>query len=435
MIKKIKRFFDKIENIYLFEVPDEDRHYFKAWEVANGQIFCKEEKSNYIPQEALDLPEQMSLLPTEHKKIAKFDFGKVVENLKQETNYNKIETIKTQFCGAAPFGYLATASSLKIGELINLPIIANFYLGRFINLALAIFIIYLSIKITPVGKMVFLTLALLPMTVQELASFSYDSLHISLIFLFIAYLLKLHFEKNKSLGKKDLWILFTLSLVALNIKFGYFPLAGLIFLVPNSKFKNNKTAWIFKIIFSLINILFFLLLYKIFQFPTVWPEGVNVSQQISFVFDHPFYFIKSVLFSTFQNGLLYLQGIIGIPGPFRTSFPLFTYLLVLMGIPFLVTMEKEKLNFSLKENLLTLSIAIINIFLIFFVLYLIWTPVGNSIVLGVQGRYFVVISLLIALLVSQFKIKFELKHKSLYLSLYLIILFFSVFSSILNLYY
>ena len=64
MKRKIKNFYLKKENIYFFfaaiggllmtflmppfEVPDENAHYYKAWELSGGQLFCQpyEEESN-----------------------------------------------------------------------------------------------------------------------------------------------------------------------------------------------------------------------------------------------------------------------------------------------------------------------------------------------------------------------------------------------------
>lgn len=422
--KKINHFwkkFNRLENIYLvfgllagilmafiippFEVPDEDSHYYKSWEIAGGQIFCQpyEKRSNLIPSTATDLPKYYKL-KKKKKKLENFDFSKVRQEIISKRDYSLVEGERTQFCSAAPLGHLPAAGIFAISRVLNLPFSVSFYLARIANLLISVTVIYLAIKITPIGKKIFLIIALFPIVIQETASLSYDAFHLSLSLLFVATILRFCSQPNLILSKKSYFKNLTLSLVALNIKYGYFPLALLFIVLPSGKFKTKKQEWFAKSLFVALNGFFFLLLYKVFQFPTKWPEGIDIAAQMKFVLLNPIEFFFTVINSLNDNFYFYWESMIGIPGPFREPFPILLYILIFFGLLFFAARTKEDFIFATWQRLIFFISGIVTLFLLFFVLYLIWTPVGKDSVNGVQGRYLVLpfVVMLISLYKSNF---------------------------------
>lgn len=108
-----------------------------------------------------------------------------------------------------PFNYLPLILSIIIGRLFNLGIMPIGYLGRLISAAFYIFLFYHAIKTTPYGKHIFAFIALFPMTIHMITSFTYDSAVLAVTFNFFACLFRVidrkKIEKDKALFELLLW--------------------------------------------------------------------------------------------------------------------------------------------------------------------------------------------------------------------------------------
>ena len=90
--------------------------------------------------------------------------------------------------------YLPAALGISVGRILGLSAMLTFQLGRIFNLLVFILLIRLAIGVTPYWKNLFGALGLLPITLQQAASASYDAIINGLIFLFIA--LCFHCQNN-----------------------------------------------------------------------------------------------------------------------------------------------------------------------------------------------------------------------------------------------
>ena len=76
-------------------------------------------------------------------------------------------------------GYLPQAAGIGLGRLVGASPLVCFYLARLANLFAAVALLFFAIRLAPFGKQLFVLIALLPMTMFELASVSCDALTIS----------------------------------------------------------------------------------------------------------------------------------------------------------------------------------------------------------------------------------------------------------------
>ncbi|MDR2545569.1 MAG: DUF2142 domain-containing protein [Methanobrevibacter sp.] len=102
--------------------------------------------------------------------------------------------------------YLGVAFVIKIGGLFNCSPLFLLYFGRFVNLLIYIVLVYFGIKVVPIGKYMFLLLALMPMSLYLSSSVSADSLNLALSFFTICLFLNLAFKDDK-IHKKDIFFL------------------------------------------------------------------------------------------------------------------------------------------------------------------------------------------------------------------------------------
>lgn len=186
------------------------------------------------------------------------------------------------------FNYLPFIAAILIGRLLHLGIFPIGYLGRIFSAALYIFLFYRAIKTTPAGKHIFTFLALFPMTIHLITSYTYDSAVLAVTFNFFACFFRIRSQKTIKWDKYLFELLIWCVALGL-VKGGAY--AGLLlllvaFLDKKNSCRANLTV-IFLIVAGLIALLCSNLLFnpseEYFQFQSA---EVN-NHEFSFFFKHP----------------------------------------------------------------------------------------------------------------------------------------------------
>ncbi|MDD5464072.1 MAG: DUF2142 domain-containing protein [Candidatus Moranbacteria bacterium] len=445
---KLRNFLAKKENLYLTlalffglmmafinppfaGVPDEHAHYWKAWSIAEGYLYCT--GKDEIPLTATVLPDQIKPIKYDGIKEKKIVVAKLKEKLFESDTAEK-GVIGGANCPSTPFGYISQAAGLKLGQGTGLSALASFYLARVLTLLLSIALFYWAIKVVPFGKIIFLIVGLLPMTIRQFASLSYDGVAIAFAALFLAYVLKLAMEKEKFLTKKNILFLLILSLFGLNVKLGYFALSFLIFILPMSKFKNKRNYWLTTLGFVAINVAFLLVIRSIFK-DIAPPDWTNPAEQMKFILFAPFHFLYAVFDSYYgASGFVpHLEGMIFKVGN-GASFESWLYVLTFFGGLIFIKNTDEEVELSFRQRAIMLTVFLMNFTLIYLALYLGWSKVGAEKVSGVQGRYFLAIVplLIFTFYKAKFSFKFQWikKNLNLLLVIFVVVIFFFVFKTI-----
>lgn len=111
--------------------------------------------------------------------------------------------------------YLPSAPGLFLGILLNLPVIWCLQLGEWTALIFMILTGLLALKLMPVKKELLCALLLMPINVQQCASFNYDASMLPACYLIIVYFIHLKYEKYKITWKSLLYFLIMLIPVML----------------------------------------------------------------------------------------------------------------------------------------------------------------------------------------------------------------------------
>ncbi len=453
MKEKIERFFEKKENLYIVlafgfgllmallnppfaGVPDEHAHYWKAWSIAEGQLQCSGKDA--IPATAAALPDAIKPVINKAFEGKKIIVNKLRIYLGQADN-NETTVIGGANCPATPFGYIPQVIGLRLGKIFNAPALVDFYLARILSLLAAAFLVYWAIRVVPFGKMIFVVIGLLPMTIRQFSSMSYDALQIAFAMLFLAYILKFAVEKTKLLTRNNALFLAALSLFGLNIKAGYFVLSFLVFLFPFSKFKDRKKYWLFTISFVVISVAFFLLMRNVFV-DTAIPTWTNPAQQMKYVISNPFNFVNISLESFYgSKGFFPFMESIFFKVGTGESLSYWVYVLIFFGFIVFLKNNDEEVDLSAKQRWIMFLVFLANFFLIYLALYVGWTTVGADHVSGVQGRYFLVILPLLIFAFYKAKLNFKCdfikKHMSVIFAAFLMVIFLASFFAIYQAYY
>lgn len=378
-----------------FQVPDEYEHYYKAWDVSDGNLIPEkiENKAGvYVPESVKIMTDNV------YQKWKFFILNnqkmdmEYLLNLPLESNNNIfVDISKYAVVTYSPIPYMASALSIAVGKAFNLSPLILLYLGRLGNLILWLFVICLAIRITPIFKWGFLAIALLPMTLFQAASLSADGLAIALSFLIIAIFLKFSLDESiKKINTKQILILFSIILMLGLTKLPYILLIFLFFLIPTRKFGNKKKM---SLIFGFI-FLSTLLIIGIWNFMVnglymPLDPGVSFKDQLFYVLMYPFDFIQALLNTSSKYAADFPILSIGSWAYLDTPLPNWIYGIYFLAIFLISVFDNNSIKINFRQRYIILGLFLLITCSIFLLEYLTWTYVGAQVVHGFQGRYLI----------------------------------------------
>ncbi|MBR2997603.1 MAG: DUF2142 domain-containing protein [Bacilli bacterium] len=392
----------------LFE-PDSYYHFDRAYTVSQNNIidFIK---SNTLKSELY--PSNIDCLNYGNDGNIEnevYDKESITECFKSK----ELITNKDEIRADNKIAFIFSALGIKIAMLFtNSPMII-YYVGRFFNMIAAFFIILFALKIAPNHKRILLSFVMIPVFMQQMCSYSYDSILNALCILIIAYLLKF-FSNNEKIRTRDL-IIYLISILVLFIIKQPYVLVGLpILFVNKEKFgkkKINKYIYLF-IIAVCLGILFFIPKLEKDVVITENSEGrgmtlsslFNIKKTLQLIYYTIRYNLHFYL-ETFIGGLAWLNY------TYLSKVLIYFYLLFL-GIGILSEKQEIKMKRLIKIIIILINIALI--FGIFLAMYLAWTKPTSSTIEGVQGRYFYAPVLCILLCLIPKKNKINISNETFY---------------------
>ena len=231
------------------QVPDEGDHWFRAWALTDGQLAADRDGALTLPRSfapTVDLYTRLvsdvQPLPPSLEGEAGFSTYEALFNGSGAAGSGSAGTLRvmSRVANYSPVGYLPQAAGIAVGRLFGASLLTCFYLARLVNLLVAVALLFFAIRLAPFGKHLFMLLALLPMTMFELASVSCDALTISGVMLFIA--LVLWAGRLVTLGRIDVAILLGAAVALLNVKPGYEAVVLLVLLIRPEQLGGRRAV-------------------------------------------------------------------------------------------------------------------------------------------------------------------------------------------------
>jgi len=330
--------------------------------------------------------------------------------------------------------YIIPGTVMKVCEILHIPFSLTLKLGKLSILLIYILLVFLAIKITPVGKYLMLVIGLLPINLFMATNFSYDSPITALILLGFACFFHEYYGDEEKINPKYIATSIIAFSMASFIKMVYFPLITVLLLLPKNKFKNKKRRIIFIISILALCILFilpnFIPLASNTAVGDVRGGNVNVSEQLSLITSSPVSFtkifydnaVKNLFYKFFDERTLTYPPFFGYSSQSNSYYLL---LLVLLSAIFMDNKAAQKKGIKIKVMIVFDIILIIC--MIWGALYLTYTPVGSMTISGVQNRYFVPLLFPLLFLLYNNKIKIEISNLTKYY-IYCICLLFIEFT-------
>ena len=175
-----------------FTSHDETHHWVRAYEISEGH-FITPIKGNKIGSQ---IPS--SVIKNINKKYNQITYLDVQNFTDVKLNKNKKTTTDMSTVAIySPVQYIPQAIGIFLARLITDKLFILVYAARLANIVFCLFILYRAIKIMPIGKKIMLLPLMLPITIEGIASMSADGFTNSIAFLFIAYIFKEIYSKDK----------------------------------------------------------------------------------------------------------------------------------------------------------------------------------------------------------------------------------------------
>jgi len=288
--------------------PDGWVHFLRSVDVSYGNVALPLWDNNG-GSNLLRLPDnigQIAFMKVEPDGITGYEFVKNIKGLQLSDTIVDVNGMG----GFTSFFYLPQAIGIMIARVLGLSAFWWMFFARVVNLVCYTVLAYWGIKKTPVYKNIFLVIALLPMSIYQAASVSYDALINGLSILFIGLCFYMAYGEKKKLTWKDTILLGSVLAVLFMCKYIYICLGILVFLIPKEKFGKVKD-YIQTFVISLIPVFIavgVILLNSMIPTSTsveietsseILEEVQNVAytSQLDYVLHHPLQYVK-ILVST-----------------------------------------------------------------------------------------------------------------------------------------
>lgn len=372
----------------VLDTPDEPSHLARAFYVAEGNLGMSDKAAD------LEVSKDYQSMNERVKQTWKNDLKSV-----KPSNEKQAQVYITTTSTYSFISYLPQAMGLIFGKTLSLGLYWTFYLGRIFNLIVYALLAYLAIKKVKYYKVMFTAIALFPMSIYLAASYSQDAFANGLILLTCAYLVNFLFSPRK-IDYKELFIFFTLCLVMISCKLPYVLLSGILIFIEPKKYKNKKT---YMTALALLAVLILGTLLWYLYYSTIQPvhrgAQVNPSEQLSFMKNNLFVSIRVLITALVESiNIFQMNFRFGWLKYFSAHVGLL-YLAYFGGLCLFFPFNIKKKLSSLNKNGLALIILGVMLMIILSQ-YLTWTPVGELTVVGVQGRYFIGLFVLIPILTN-----------------------------------
>lgn len=374
------------------QVPDEQAHLRRAYEVSEGVLIGEKNGESSIPR---DLQTKIKPNIESYKQFS--------QNIAEKTDYNDKVQVGNS-AGTYPFIlYIFSSIGFIIARVFGLNILIGCYLAKLMNFIVFLISAYYTLKIIPFGKYAYTAVMFMPMFMHQATSTSADCIVNIFVMLFLAFLLKLYF-KSEQITKKEEVILIILSCLTALVKYVYLPITAMSLILIWSKNISKKEKILTISIMLILSIIIAGAYYKFTgtyetTFNKYFTENnVNAGEQIKGIVNNPIGFLKTIKYTFINMGEVYVYQMIGNSlGWLCIYTPNYWITMYLFVMLFSCFLEDNKFAFNKLQKVWGILISFGIIVLILTGMYITWTRVGNIIIDGVQGRYFIPIAFLVLL--------------------------------------
>jgi len=379
------------------QVPDEGRHLMRAYMIARGQILADfYPGAAHVGVAAAKLPVAITGMEGRlgpdlafHPE-ARQDPARIRAELARPLEPERTEWhVMPSFY--SPLVYLPQAASIRLARLWDAPPIAYVYLGRLANLALYVALGLAALRMAPAHRWTLLLLALTPMSLSLAASLSADAATNGLALLFLAAVLRECVPAPQP-GRVR-WPLLCLLAALLGLaKQSYWPLAGLVLLIPTARFgsaRRRAAGCAGVVLAALLTWGAWLGLLGRLDLPVV-VAGADPKAQMRFLLESPLAYAAILGATVWDMAPVWGQTYVGVLGHLDTPLPAWLYAAWAPAVLALALFDGGAASpIGRAQRGVLLGVAAATFLVTLTLVYVAWNPLRQSPMGGIQGRYFI----------------------------------------------
>lgn len=373
-----------------FSEPDSGNHYRRAYAVSEGILNPGEDENHKVGGE-FSWPS--TWYTGDGADISWYEAKNGME-FRSDDPATKQYLTYTNIARYSPVCHLIPALAMKATRIFTRRIIVLEYTAKILCYFVTGIVFYLAVCIAPFGKAYILLAILHPYVMRLFTSISPDSLTIAMIYLLSALVLRLRYDKNLPVRRRDLIAIYLLSFLIGQFKIVYLSFVLILFAIPVNKFKSKRNYYLHASAIGTVTLLPAFLWLTVSTQPMATGKGSNASIVLQ-----PLRYLFILLNTVRIRGYGYVLEFFGDTLTFKDETHYFGVILFLILAVSYVSKKKllleqndSEIAMKFKKDLhfkLLMFLAIeVTTVLIFTSQFLTWTDPGSVNINGVQSRYF-----------------------------------------------
>ena len=374
-----------------FSSADEDNHYIK----------CASYVGLELPFEEADQTDSEMITNRDLRDIKAGNYIWFVKNIFADGQNNSgmvFENPDIDYTDQMIVFYFPAVIGMAIAKGLGLGVAATCMIARIFMLTVYCLITYFAIKKVPVWKPLFAVIMLMPSVMQRVSTVTHDAVIFSVVFLFIAYIIR--FAHGKDLIRPKDAVIMTVAgmLIAIARGGAYIPLLLLLFLIPKECFgKKVKYRAVVVSAMAVAAVAFLI------GNPGLLGDvgASNTSETLSWI-DERSYTLKDVISKPVNSVRVLINTLYLCGGKYLTEMIgngygwLQIYTSEIWVVAYAIIIMTAILNYNSdiyflgKKNKVIATVSVVfSTGLILLSMWICWTPISYGWIAGVQGRYFI----------------------------------------------
>lgn len=382
-------------------VPDEPTHIDTAYKYSDMILFTNTGVEGTIYKRQCDI-EMTDMLVN---GVESNSYYQLLHHFFEIPENTELVSVTYQDAGHIVPGivYIPAAIGISLGRLLGLSALFTLSLGRIINLITFVLLIQIAIRLIPYGKNMLASVMLLPISLQQAASLSYDAVINGVLILFIALCFNLAYTQE--IRKRKLVLLAALAIFVAMTKGGvYLPLCLLIILIycKNRKASPQPRKISPKSLVLALCIAGILVVVLLIKYSPLFAQLLeNVSSQsgdsdayysISFFIRHPAQLLYLCWNTFIKLGSDHMRGLLGGMLGWLDFKINWIYLIILYdGLLLLSNVEDDRYSGTVRDKLFLAFVSASSVALIALSMIVSFTSSQLKYIDGLQGRYYLVL--------------------------------------------
>jgi uncharacterized membrane protein len=392
-----------------FQTPDSVNHFFRAVQISEGHLLS--ERAGNTSGGPMD--ESLVGFADVFHPMAGHQDVKMNAQLQAQSDGRPWggERRVVEFPGTAiypAYAYLPQAITIAFARAAHVSVPSTYRLTCIVDLLVSIALTVAALRLARRTALWIFAVGLLPSTLMLYSSVSQEVLLLPVCFLLIAALDRA-FDDGRPIGYAPLLWAALAAVACITARPPYlgFLLLGL---CPALVWAAGKGAYagtrrIGLLVVAVIVSVAVVMVCSLSAWAPV-PPPRSESGQVAFLLHHPLEILRIALATLHQNARFYFESMIGVLGWLDTHMHRDYYRVagvMAAALAVVTLLERSAVTRVYRRvDRAVVAIALLACFgMIFAALYVSWTPVGQRIVDGVQGRYFLPLLPLLALLLPQ----------------------------------